>query len=60
MNSWEMRHYEVVTLMADIEINAITAKSLHFVVNGTGNYVPWCELSALVEVWHDAVSIREN
>ena len=60
MNSGEMRHYELVTLMPYVEINAITAKSLHFMVNSPGNYVPGCELSALVEIGHEAMSVREN
>ena len=60
MNSGEMRHYEIVTFVANIEINAITAEPLHFMVNSAGNYVPGCELSALVEIGHEAVSVREN
>ena len=60
MDSGKMRHYEVVTFVANIEINAITAKPLHFMVNSAGNYVPGCEFSALVEIGHEAVPVREN
>ena len=60
MNSGKVRHYEVVTFVANIEINAITAEPFHFMVNSSGNYVPGCELCALVEIGHEAVSVREN
>ncbi|MOA42102.1 hypothetical protein D3C78_1641280 [compost metagenome] len=44
--------------MADVQIHAVRTQTLHFVVDGSRNDVPWCQFAARVKIGHKAAAIR--
>ena len=44
--------------MTDVEVHAVDAKALHFMVDSARDDIARCQLSALVKVWHKATAVR--
>jgi len=54
----EVAAYEVCGLVADIEIDAVAPKALHFMVDGAGDDIARGQFAALMEAIHKALAIR--
>ena len=46
-------------LVADVQVHAVDTKALHFVVDGAGDDIAWCQLGAWVEALHEAFAIGQ-
>ena len=53
----EVLYYKISGFVTDIQIHAVCPQSLHFKVNGTGNYVPRCQVSAWIKFVHKFATI---
>ena len=45
---------ELWRLVRDVEIYAVAAQALHFMIDGAGHYVPRSQFSQFVKIWHEA------
>ena len=45
--------------MTDIQIHTITAQSLHFMIDGTGDDIPGRELFPGIEFGHEMTAVRQ-
>ncbi|CAI8777222.1 Transcriptional regulator [Pseudomonas marginalis] len=46
-------------LVADVQVDAVDAQALHFMVDGAGDNIPWSQLGARVETLHEALTIGQ-
>ena len=56
----EMAEDELGRLVRDIEINAIGAKSLHLVVDGSRHDISGRQLGARVKPMHESFAVRQQ
>src|SRR5690554_607814 len=59
VNSWEVVPDEVSRFMAYIKIQMVGAQPFHFMVNGSGHYIPRCQFSSLIKTIHEAGAIGQ-
>ncbi|CAI8828920.1 hypothetical protein EMIT0P291_10693 [Pseudomonas sp. IT-P291] len=55
----EVRLDESFGLVADVQIDAIDAQALHFMVDGPGDDVPWRQLCPWIEALHEALTVGQ-
>ena len=46
-------------LVADVQVHAVDTQALHFVVDGAGDDIAWCQFGAWVEALHEAFAIGQ-
>ena len=56
----EVRLHEIRRAVADVQIHAVRAEPLHFVVDGAGHHVPRRQFAATVESFHEAFAVRQK
>ena len=59
INSRKMRFDKVQWLMCDVQINTVMPEAFHFVVNGTGDNISWCQLRLGMKSGHKSCAISQ-
>ena len=59
VNGREVGLDEGFGLVADVQVDAVDAQALHFMVDGAGDDIPWCQLGTRVEALHEAFAIGQ-
>ncbi len=60
VNGREMGADEIGIPVADVQVDAVQAMKLHFVVDGAGNDIPWRKFAPLVVGIHETLAVGQD